>query len=161
MPLAPGRQRVLEALPLWHTLQRVPRAGELGADLARAVREAAGVERGWSVRHELCAADAVPSGARASSSVHVAKLAWRDRIEALARGTSAERAAAAQHARAFMLVTSGSGAVVLQTAQQYAAHDLRPIDPDDAPSVPEPGTLALLAIGAAALLWLRLRTRAA
>lgn len=63
-------------------------------------------------------------------------------------------------ARTFQLVTPVSGAVVLETAAQYRAHDLTPADPATTPGiVPEPGTLALLLIGGPFLLALRRRRR--
>jgi hypothetical protein len=55
-------------------------------------------------------------------------------------------------AAAYQLVTPLSGAVVLETAQQYAQHDLTPADPTTVPAIPEPGIRALLLLGLATLL---------
>ena len=46
------------------------------------------------------------------------------------------------------LVTPVSGAVVLETQEQYDRHGLKPVDPATVPVVPEPGTAALLLLGA-------------
>lgn len=60
----------------------------------------------------------------------------------------------------YQLVTAVSGAVVLETQQQYAEHGLTPVDPNAAPSipgVPEPSTGALVILTAAAALLRRRR----
>ena len=51
----------------------------------------------------------------------------------------------------YQLVTAFSGAVVLETAEQFKQHGLEPVDPSTTPHVPatpEPGTWLLLLIGA-------------
>jgi hypothetical protein len=45
------------------------------------------------------------------------------------------------------IVTPLTGAVVLESQQQYSQHDLRPADPNTVPVVPEPGPGALLVVG--------------
>jgi hypothetical protein len=52
-----------------------------------------------------------------------------------------------------------TGAVVLETQQQYEDSKLRPVDPDATPKIPEPGTLALLLAALPALLWWAWRRR--
>ena len=50
----------------------------------------------------------------------------------------------------YQLVTAYSGAVVLETAQQYKDHGLTPVDSSttpDIPATPEPGTFLLLILG--------------
>jgi hypothetical protein len=58
------------------------------------------------------------------------------------------------------LVTPVSGAVVLETQEQYDRHNLAPIDPATAPTIPEPGAALLLAFGGAWLGGRRLRRKA-
>lgn len=53
------------------------------------------------------------------------------------------------------LVTPVSGAVVLERAEQYARHGLKPGDPSESPTVPEPTTGALLTLAAGAYAGLR------
>ncbi|MEO0796177.1 MAG: VIT domain-containing protein [Verrucomicrobiota bacterium] len=67
----------------------------------------------------------------------------------------------AKEASELQLVTLVTGAVVLETAQQYEDNDLEPVDPDTVPSVPEPAQAALIMglvmFGALAVLKIRRR----
>ena len=54
---------------------------------------------------------------------------------------------AAKLAGLFQLVTPVSGAVVLETQQQYAQTGLTPVETQTVPSIPEPGIGALLVLG--------------
>ena len=63
-----------------------------------------------------------------------------------------------QLAGRFQLVTPVSGAVVLETQQQYQVAGLQPVDPATVPSIPEPATSLLLLLGLLAT-WPMLRRR--
>lgn len=54
----------------------------------------------------------------------------------------------------YQLVTPVSGAVVLETAEQYRASGLQPVDAGTVPTIPEPAMVALLIVAGAFLLWL-------
>ena len=58
----------------------------------------------------------------------------------------------------FQLVTPVSGAVVLETRQQFAAAGLTPVDPSSTPVVPEPATVALI-LGGVAIVFVVVRKR--
>ncbi len=60
----------------------------------------------------------------------------------------------------YQLVTPVSGAVVLETQQDYAAAGLEPVAPGSVPTIPEPETWALMIVALLALLWRR-KARAA
>ncbi len=63
----------------------------------------------------------------------------------------------------YQLVTPVSGAVVLETKQQYDAAGLKPVDAGTVPTIPEPEMIALLAVVGLFLSWLiyrRMRTGA-
>ncbi len=63
----------------------------------------------------------------------------------------------------YQLVTSVSGAVVLETAAQYKQHGLEPVDPDAAPqvpNVPEPSAVMLVLVGTCAAFLRRVRGKA-
>jgi hypothetical protein len=71
-------------------------------------------------------------------------------------------AARAELAARYQVVTPFSGAVVLETQQQYADHGLTPADGDATPhipSVPEPSSSLLVMLAAAAALMRRRRAR--
>jgi hypothetical protein len=84
---------------------------------------------------------AEPAGSRTSE--HLARLFAYDEVERLAAGK--QRKAALELAAAHKLVTSVSGAVVLENAQQYKEAGLAQPGLDNVPSVPEPAFWALLA----------------
>jgi len=54
----------------------------------------------------------------------------------------------------YQLVTPVSGAVVLETSEQYRASGLQPVDAGTVPTIPEPGMVALLIVAGAFLIWL-------
>jgi len=54
----------------------------------------------------------------------------------------------------YQLVTPVTGAVVLETAEQYRAAGLQPVDAGTVPTIPEPGMVALLIVAGAFLIWL-------
>jgi hypothetical protein len=88
---------------------------------------------------------------------HAARLWGREEIERL-RTTPASLDTAIQLALQLQLVTPVSGAVVLERQEQYDRHGLKPVDAATVPTVPEPATAGLLALGAA---WLAARRRRA
>jgi hypothetical protein len=97
-----------------------------------AVREARGVEAPVATAHQ--------------TSDHLARLWARDRI-----AMTTDRKEALALASRYHLVTPVSGAVVLESRAQYDEAGLTPADGSDVPTVPEPGTWALIALLALAL----------
>jgi hypothetical protein len=57
----------------------------------------------------------------------------------------------------YQLVTPVTGAVVLETAQQYAASDLTPVNPGTVPTIPEPEIVVLMVVVGAFLIFLAYR----
>lgn len=142
--------RVLESLPASPLLGRLPRIDSLAEDLRGVLRDLDGGAARWTWKIERRVEDpGNPTGPQASR--HVARL-WAagevDRLLALRRKPDAV-ALASQ----WQLVTPVTGAVVLETKEQFDQHGLAAIDPATAPGVvPEPETWALLLVGATVVL---------
>ena len=151
----PGANRIAEKLADLRLIRPIPVLGGV-ADVVDSLHDKAGRWRRESVSGAAVPAD-LPVG-----STHVARLWAADEIARLsAPARIIGRAEAVELARTFQLVTSVSGAVVLETAAQYKAHDLTPADPATTPGiVPEPATGLLLGAGGALLLALRRRNSA-
>ncbi|MGH9800782.1 MAG: PEP-CTERM sorting domain-containing protein, partial [Blastocatellia bacterium] len=62
-------------------------------------------------------------------------------------------------AAAYQLVTPVSGAVVLETAEQYQRAGLEPVPPNSVPTIPEPEEWLLMFVALAVLLWMTCRRR--
>jgi hypothetical protein len=89
------------------------------------------------------------------TSDHLARLWANDevaRIRALKDESLTDEATAL--AVRYQLVTPVSGAVVLETAEQYRASGLQPVEAGTVPTIPEPEMVALLIVAGAFLIWL-------
>jgi hypothetical protein len=138
--------RDLEGLP---GVETVPRLGAVGEDLRRFVAQwRAPYQEHVAERTIVAASDAErgsPHIARLWAAQESAKLAGRHRADAVAL------------AAAHQIVTPLSGAVVLETAAQFAQNGLQPASPSTVPTMPEPETYGLIAVGLGVLGWLRWR----
>lgn len=134
------------------------------------VAEASGVLKDWCAsRVAGLSYDVVrtrveesPPGAVRVDSPHAARLwAWTEVQTLLDRHVPVETEKAAQLAAQYYLVTPVSGAVVLETAQQFAEAGLSPMSASVATVVvPEPATVLMALFGAAVLglrVWRRRR----
>lgn len=136
LPVADGRNSILADLERVGVVSAVPRMGTLSEDLN-------GLFDGWqgssaTVRRERVLISAVMPGLRASK--HLARLWAYGKVLGICRTADSRKLdAAAQLAAAYQLVTPVSGAVVLETEEQYREAGLKPVDPRSVPSiVPEP-----------------------
>lgn len=93
------------------------------------------------------------------TSDHLARLWANDEVTRIlsARDEKLNDAAITLASR-YQLVTPVTGAVVLETAQQYSASGLTPVDPGTVPTIPEPEIVALLIVVAVFLSWLIYRS---
>jgi len=153
---APGPNRVLDGLDgcAWTTV--AARRGTLAGDLRTLL--AGGAPSGATLVPRL---ERVPAGTRrdgvVKTSAHLVRL-WA-RQEAARRDAAAPSGGGpADLAVRYGLVTPWSGAVVLETAQQYEEAGLTPGSPQEVPTIPEPSLVVLL-VAAAALLALLARSR--
>jgi len=132
----------------------LPQTGAPQADLAGFFARTFSPDQAQVVRRLH---DAPGDGAPAGSE-HIARLWANDRVLDMMR-TGGSRADAVALAARYHLVTPVSGAVVLETQQQYEESRLTPVAQTTVPTVPEPHEWALLALAFAALMWLAWRRR--
>jgi hypothetical protein len=100
----------------------------------------------------------MPTEARTSE--HLARLWANDEVQRLFRsGASPDRDEAIEIAQNYQLVTPVTGAVVLETREQYVAAGLEPVPEGTVPTIPEPEEWALMvvAIGTIVFVWWRRR----
>jgi hypothetical protein len=102
-------------------------------------------------RRELRRQESPPAGSVKASN-HVARLWAADVARRMKSRDDATRLAVQ-----YQLVTSATGAVVLETAAQYAANQLEASNADTVPTVPEPSSFLLLLSAAASAVCLRRR----
>ena len=92
------------------------------------------------------------------SSKHLVRLWANDEVRRMIAAN--RRDDAVKLASKHQLVTPVSGAVVLETKQQFDQAGLQPVSPDSVPVVPEPGTLLLITVSLCLLVLVRTRSRA-
>jgi hypothetical protein len=154
--LVPGPNEVLPDAPWAWGARALPQTGAPRSDLADFFRRGSGETPSFTIRRT----EAPTTEGLAKGSDHVARLWARDRvIELMRTDPAANRAAAVALAGGYQLVTPVSGAVVLETQQQFAANRLTPASQATVPTVPEPYEWALALIACAALMWLTVRNR--
>jgi hypothetical protein len=145
--LAPGANRVVEALDGIDAVSAPAREGAVETDLARLLASWAGPTAEVAVARTR-AGTAPPVDAAARTSDHLVRLWARDEVLRLAAAPDTLAQAAAL-ATGYRLVTPVSGAVVLETAAQYEAANLTP-GTTNVPTIPEPETWALVVLALAA-----------
>lgn len=145
MQTASGPNRLLEKLGAV-AVQSLPRLDSLENDLADWFRQL-GAETGpWRFQRRAVSLDVVPGLDKVPEVTdHIRRLYVADQIESLA--SKGDRKKAVQMAGRHQLVTSVSGAVVLETKEQFDRADLSPVDPAEVPVIPEPASWLLLCLG--------------
>ena len=142
----PGPDRLIENLEGIRSLKSILRKGSLSEDLARLTASLQGNTTTWKLQREaLDSQRAAEADGAAEGSLHIARLWANDTIKRMKSNRDLREAT--KLAGQFQLVTPVSGAVVLETQEQYAQTGLTPVDPQTVPSIPEPGIGALLLLG--------------
>ncbi len=148
----PGPNEVLPDAPWAWGARSLPQIGGPETDLKGFFARTTG-DNQVIRRQQAPANDGVTTG-----SDHIARLWASDRVLEIMR-MGGNRADAVALATRYRLVTPVSGAVVLETKQQYDAARLTPVNQATVPTVPEPHEWALIIIACTALTWLVWRHR--
>ncbi len=161
-----GPDRVSEKLDGVAAVERVQRVGHLQSDLENLFARLDGRKkqlRFVRVRESARKAFATETAATAKeTSAHLARLWANDEVALMLsdrRNDMTEEAV--ELAARYQLVTPVSGAVVLETQEQYRQAGLQPVDAGSVPTIPEPETVLLLAVAAAILAFMFVRGRPA
>lgn len=145
--LEAGPNRLAEALGKSGGLRCAPHMVDPGSELAKFLSE---LRSGKEIRSWNWSRQSGPQGPEGAGQVWDQLARWWA-IEEVAR--TDEPVAAGKLAARYQLVTRVSGAVVLETAEQYAKHGLEPVDGEatpQLPSVPEPSVAWLVMVAALA-----------
>ena len=97
-----------------------------------------------------------PAAPGVEGSSHLARLWANEEVERLSAKHTEE---AIKLASSYQLVTSVTGAVVLETQEQYDRAGLDPVNPNSVPTIPEPETWALILVVGTILLFVIFRHR--
>ena len=126
-------------------LQAVPRLGTLSDDLGRLFAHWQSGKQ-IQIQREAIAANSLPAVPQGTSaSLHPVRLWAAEEVSRKIRKRAVHQAI--ELGTLYQLVTPVTGAVVLESAVQYAAADLHPVDPTTVPSIPEPTPLILMLLG--------------
>jgi hypothetical protein len=146
---APGRAFQIDDESWFENARFATATGNAAADLSALVGELTAAGPRWTVvRTEAKAAG------NAAGSPHIVRLWGAGRIAEAVEAGGAGRRAAIALAHRLNIVTPVSGAVVLERDEEYKANGLDVPDAADVPTVPEPGTWALLIVLAGLLAWM-------
>jgi hypothetical protein len=147
LQVAPGPNRRMDMVGQLSAVSPAVRWGTVTEDLQREFARWSGSAKEWSWTRERLASSSQPEGERGrKSSKHLARLWAADEVTRLIAAQRREEAVAV--AARYQLVTPVSGAVVLESRQQFEQAGLQPAAPDTVPTVPEPGVVALLLVAA-------------
>ncbi len=156
LPLAPGPDAIARAFDKDDFATAVPSFGNARQDLRRLIVRLSPEAHVLAFHRRVTRQGPPPHQGERRAPPHLALLQAHDEILALlAKRDDDASMAAARMAVQYQLVTPVTGAVVLETQQQYDQAGLQPVDPDSAPgmlAVPEPGAWGLMIVGALVLL---------
>ncbi len=156
LPVVPGPNKILEDSRLFAGARTLAWSDDPAADIGAAISQYFDASPRWTIRRVPGSSQGMVTG-----SQHVEKLWAAQEIEDLLLQRPAARDQALALAEKFRLVTPLSGAVVLESDDQYRAAGLTPPDAAAVPTIPEPETWAMLIIACLAFGWaLRHRRRA-
>ncbi|HRH40030.1 MAG TPA: VIT domain-containing protein [Pyrinomonadaceae bacterium] len=146
-----GFDTVEKELDNLNYIQNVPRFGDMQSDLERLISLLAQSKKGFGYsRVNTAKADLTVSK---ETSKHLVRLWANDEVNRILATEKGEKKAV-ELAVKNQIVTPVTGAVVLETQQQYDQFGLKPVDKSSVPTIPEPETYLLIAVVLGALVWL-------
>lgn len=146
LQVLPGPDAVMSRIYANVHIASVERRGTVQADLSALFQGWRPEKLHWMARRERKPDSKVSmSHTGMESSDHLCRLWAFDEVLRLIE--SKKTPEAVRLAQQYQLVTPVSGAVVLETKQQYQDAGLEPVSADSVPVVPEPGMLALVVMG--------------
>ena len=151
-----GIDEIERSLDGINEVKSVPRTNELQIDLTNLFSRLTGKTKTLElVRSSNNTNAQSPAHTGIKTSDHLARLWANDEVaRILAPGDPSLEDEAITLASRYQLVTPVSGAVVLETEQQYKANDLKPVDAGTVPTIPEPEMIVLFIVSGVFLLWL-------
>ncbi len=145
-----GLNLIGERLDALHSFQPFHGTGQLSIDLKNLFAELSGQKESWKfVRSSVKSGGSNVQNDGAEASPQLATLWAFDEVNRLIASNAQNDAA--RLASEYRIVTAVSGAVVLETDEQYKQAGLEP--PGSVPTIPEPEVVVLLAIAGTMLLF--------
>ena len=150
-----GADEIEQALDRIDEVKSVTRTGNLEQDLKYLFARLAGRMKTYEYVRSSKKLDQKLTPGGVETSDHLARLWANDEVARILAPRNAElEDAAITLAARYQLVTPVSGAVVLETEQQYRANDLKPVDAGTVPTIPEPEMIVLFIVAGAFMIWI-------
>jgi len=151
-----GRDVIEKKLSESNIVETVSRFGSLGDDLNRHLNRVSRQNRRFEfVRTAEAAKSFTPLTNSKETSAHLVRLWANDEVKRLLSAKSPEdEKAALDLAVKYQLVTPVSGAVVLETKEQYDQFALRPVEANTVPTIPEPEEYLLFGVVLSLIIWM-------
>jgi hypothetical protein len=150
-----GAVEIEKALDGIDEVKSVARTGNLDQDLNYLFARLTGRMKTYEYVRSSKKLDAKLTSGVIETSDQLARLWANDEVARILAPQNAElEDAAITLAARYQLVTPVSGAVVLETEQQYKANDLKPVDAGTVPTIPEPEMIVLFIVAGAFMIWL-------
>jgi hypothetical protein len=149
--IEPGPNELLPDAAWTWAARSLPRSASAAADLSGFL------EREFSAKpsRTLVRTEVQPDASVRKGSEHIVRLWAKDRIlQLMLENSEGNRKTAVDLAVQYRLVTPVSGAVVLETKQQFDEAKLTPVSKATVPTIPEPSEWALMMVSFGAFLWL-------
>ncbi|HVG35032.1 MAG TPA: VIT domain-containing protein [Pyrinomonadaceae bacterium] len=156
-----GSDRIEEKLDGIASIESVPRMNGLQADLERLFGQLSG-QRGRMEFVRISEKSQPPANSPnvKETSAHLSRLWANDEVGQLIAAREKDGVDKAMKvATEYQLVTPVSGAVVLETQEQYRQAGLQPVDAGTVPTIPEPEMVMLMAVVMVIFLWMLYRQK--